>query len=196
VLGAYPDHYRSFVNEARIGSADAQSAIQPFLKAPEPASGFVNVALTVLTLVIPVPLATNGALYYVALAALIAFLWIVVGRSLKHYRSLPQRAVPPAVSRSVALLVAYLAVQALFEPDYGSALRHLTPLLPCLIVVLANRPVPTAEQRVRASPRRVTRSRQPVPMQKPAWLVTTGRGAGITPPAVGDRRPTPPPQVE
>jgi hypothetical protein len=36
----------------------------------------------------------------------------------------------------IAYPVAFVATQALFEPDYGSALRHLTPVLPCMLLAL------------------------------------------------------------
>jgi hypothetical protein len=180
-LGVDPDHFRSVVNSVRVGSADAQSAIEPFLTGPKPWSGFLNVCLTLLALVIPLPLAANGGLYYLALAVLIAFLWIVFGRSLTRYPRGRTAEIPAAVSRSIALLVAYLAVQALFEPDYGSALRHITPLLPCLLVVLANRPHREAEPRQREPHARVAAARIGTGMKQPTWLGprrSASRGSG------------------
>src|SRR5699024_6096102 len=38
--------------------------------------------------------------------------------------------------RGLALILALGAVQALFEPDYGSALRHFTPLMPLGIALI------------------------------------------------------------
>jgi hypothetical protein len=182
-LGVDPDHFRSVVNSARVGSADAQSAIQPFLLDPEPWSGFVNVCLTLLALVVPLPLAGNGGLYYLALAVLIAFLWIVFGRSLRRYAVGRTAEIPAAVSRSVALLVAYLAVQALFEPDYGSALRHITPLLPCLLVVLANPPGRNPEHRGRPARSRAGSVGARAGMARPSWLTPVAQDVEGAPPS-------------
>lgn len=43
-----------------------------------------------------------------------------------------------ASARAASLLVAFLVVQALFEPDYGSALRHFTSFMPLAGLVIWN----------------------------------------------------------
>lgn len=133
VLGVDPSHFRTLVNDARV-AREVGTAIQPFVSLPEPVGGVVNNALTYLTLMIPLPLLATPTLYYIGIAGVISFIWVTY-----HYgvRTLSvTEADDPIYSRCVALISAYVSTQALFEPDYGSALRHLTPLLPLFLYVV------------------------------------------------------------
>jgi len=56
------------------------------------------------------------------------FLWGV-------HRGSGLRDLPIAWERGCSLALAMVSIQAVFEPDYGSYLRHLTPLLPLLLFV-------------------------------------------------------------
>lgn len=118
--------------------------------APE-ATGAVGVGAAVvmlLLMVVPVPLLVTGNPVHLAAALLFLVLWALVlvpvlrGRLVRHEGTegapgavtLPS-AVRVRATRAAALLLAFLLVQALFEPDYGSALKHLAPLLPLLLLV-------------------------------------------------------------
>lgn len=131
--GIAADYYRLVVNQSRIGAEDATTMITPFVSLPQPAGGVVNNLITLAALVIPLPLAALGAAYYLTLAVLLTFVWLSFYRSLKFLG--PMQNMPVAIERSVALIFAFVATQALFEPDYGSALRHVTPLLPLVLLV-------------------------------------------------------------
>jgi hypothetical protein len=43
---------------------------------------------------------------------------------------------PLRAARASALLVAVVSVQAIFEPDFGSYLKHLTPLMPLFLTLV------------------------------------------------------------
>lgn len=127
--GESPDFARLTVNEFR--GEETRTLIERFVEWPEPVGGIVNILITLVLLIIPLPLLTIGTLYHAASAVLILFFWIIFARILWNYR----RTAPDGhVARAIAVLLSFVAVQALFEPDYGSALRHLTPLLPLMVL--------------------------------------------------------------
>ncbi len=138
VLGVSPDHFRVEINSVRIGESDASTMIRPFVALPDPVGGVLNVVLTFLALVVPVPLAALGGAYYLAGAALILVLWAGAFMSAREAirAGLGGTESDRRFVRSLALVLAFLVTQALFEPDYGSALRHLAPVLPALIHVV------------------------------------------------------------
>ena len=128
VMGVPADSFRTSVNEFRT---EVGTMIVPFVDLPGPLSGVVNNVITLFALMVPLPILQNGGLYYLAIAAVIAWIWLSI-----------LRVAGPAVSagtatsrRAMALVLAFVCTQALFEPDYGSALRHLTPLLPLFVYV-------------------------------------------------------------
>lgn len=139
IVGVDPDHYRSMVNDARASSVDAASAILPLIPGENLAVGIVNVLATLILLVLPVPLLLIGSGYHAALFLGISALWGLffhvahrrrTGRFEGDLKAGGSRSMGrSATDRSIAVVLALLTVQALFEPDYGSALRHLTPFL-------------------------------------------------------------------
>ncbi|WP_375400968.1 hypothetical protein [uncultured Amnibacterium sp.] len=129
-VGQSADSFRATTNEGRLDSADAASAIVPFIGGGTLLTGMINMPLTLVSLLAPVPLVLKGGVYFLALAALLTAFWTRTGIGV--HRSL--RAGPDPAERSrIALLLAFVLVQAVFEPDYGSALRHITPLLPIAV---------------------------------------------------------------
>ncbi|PFG37382.1 hypothetical protein ATL41_2141 [Flavimobilis soli] len=125
VLDASANSFRSSVNAGRVAE-DVGTRIDPFVNLVEPLGGVVNNVLTYWALILPVPVLFRGGIYYFAIALFIAFIWIVLYRAVRHL----EVGEDPLVVRCVGLSVALLVTQSLFEPDYGSALRHLTPMLP------------------------------------------------------------------
>ncbi|SFQ30476.1 hypothetical protein SAMN05421810_10620 [Amycolatopsis arida] len=131
LLGQDLNTFREIVAQYRVNSPNAQSAIQDYLPADTPPLAAANAALTVLLLVVPIPLLLDGSVVYLGFSVVIAALWLgTVARGVAWgtRRGWFARDVPMA--RAVSLLLAMLTVQAVFEPDYGSYLKHLTPLLP------------------------------------------------------------------
>lgn len=131
-LGVSPDNFRTIVNDAR-GSVDVGTLIEPFVALPSPLGGVVNNALTYVSLILPVPVMLRGGAYYLVIALVIAVIWLLFFRGVAR-APLTTAGVP--FRRSVALILAFVVTQSLFEPDYGSALRHLTPLLPLFLLVV------------------------------------------------------------
>lgn len=127
---------RSEANAERLGDPGAASAITPWLDTVEPLSTILNISLTQIALVLPWPLAATGEMRHLPYAAGIAVLWwssaAILGAG---YPSLSDSG-RSAVQFATAFFVALITVQALFEPDFGSYLRHLTPTLPLLLAVL------------------------------------------------------------
>ena len=127
------DHYRTLVNAGR--GADTGPLIGRFVEHPEPIAGIVNVVLSTVMLIFPVTLATKLSPYYLVIFVVIASFWASYFHAVRQWLHSDYR--PPLVGRAVCLIAAFAVVQGLFEPDYGSALRHLTPLIPLFFIVAA-----------------------------------------------------------
>jgi hypothetical protein len=133
--GASPDYFRSTVNMGRLDGVDAASLISPFVSLPEPMGGTLNNVITFTMLVIPLPLLKLGGLYYWAITALISSFWVLLVVSLRRSSAPRCSTKNQTYIRCIAIIASLLVTQSLFEPDYGSYLRHLTPLMPCFIYV-------------------------------------------------------------
>lgn len=127
------DHYRTLVNAGR--GADTGSLIGRFVEHPEPIAGIVNVVLSTVMLMFPVTLAAKLSSYYLVIFVVIASFWATYFHAVRQWLRSDHR--PPLVGRAVCLIAAFAVVQGLFEPDYGSALRHLTLLIPLFFIVAA-----------------------------------------------------------
>lgn len=129
------DHYRTAVNLYRVSYGDVNSLIQRYVQVPEPMGGAVNNALSFVFLQFPFPLALKFSAYYLALFLFFCLLW--VSFYLKTRSSVLQamsRLDSDYVQRVAALILSFAITQSFFEPDYGSALKHLTPLMPLFLV--------------------------------------------------------------
>jgi hypothetical protein len=142
LTGADVGSLRTSLNAERLGSVDAVSQIGAFVDGGHPLEEALNLIVTAGVLLFPLPLLFLGGIYYVAVFTLIAGLWLLFLRGSVSLMRGAGNSDP--VSRDAlwhAVLIAYplafLTIQVLFEPDYGSALRHLSPLLPCMLLVVA-----------------------------------------------------------
>ena len=127
-----PNAIRTSINDSRLGSPDAASAIGAFFRQDSVLAGVLNVVLALFLLTVPVALAMLGTPYYVFLAVCIAFIWSFVFRGVLGRRTALGN---QFFVDSMCMILALVAVQAVFEPDYGSALRHWTPMLPFMLFV-------------------------------------------------------------
>lgn len=130
--GVPADFFRTKVNLYRVG--DAVTLISRFIELPEPFGGAVNNLLTLFSLIFPLPLLLLTGPYYVFLSIMILSIWVIFLRGVTGISTMTER--PILIIRSVCLIFAFTATQAVFEPDYGSALRHLTPLLSLFLLVV------------------------------------------------------------
>ncbi|TIC88385.1 hypothetical protein E8D34_05525 [Nocardioides sp. GY 10113] len=131
-LGGPLDMYRARANsrEHRLGT---NTIIDPLFGGDGPFVGFLNTVGAAVELVLPWSLLTVGAVYAVV-GALIALLWM---QFFSCYRRFVRMGTPDVVQERIYSLVpALLTIQALFEPDYGSYVRHLTPLLPLMALAM------------------------------------------------------------
>lgn len=121
---------------------------------------WLNASLVFLSLLIPWPLLLGGSAVYLVMGVILASLWTLVGWSIVRlqrerrgevrgpFAALAERA--PRPQRAVALLLALVIVQAIFEPDYGSYLKHVVPALPLFLALLPLRPGAATPQTIRA----------------------------------------------
>lgn len=126
LLGGSPSGARDSVNEGR----DVNTQISDFVGWPDPLGGVVNNLLTTVALVVPVPLALTG-LFYALIAVAVFALWVLFLQAIDRSRGVGEQ--PRLIVRTACLLAAMLAAQGAAEPDYGSAIRHLTPLMPLIV---------------------------------------------------------------
>jgi hypothetical protein len=121
---------------------------------------WLNAFLVFLSLLFPWPLILGGSPTYVVMAVVLGFLWGLGAWSIlqiqreraavrrgRHAQS-ARRALrggalrallserTPRPERAVALLLALVIVQAIFEPDYGSYVKHMVPALPLFLALL------------------------------------------------------------
>jgi hypothetical protein len=136
---------RTAVNASRVG-VDVASLITDPLP-PGPFFMTPNALLALVSLLAPVPLLLKPPVFHAVSAVMIGFLW---GATLPRIfrpdrRQQPVGAVagsrrleglPLRAARASAVLVAVVSVQAIFEPDFGSYLKHLTPLMPLFLTLV------------------------------------------------------------
>lgn len=133
---------RTWSNAERGAEMDqiASLIVSPLPDAIGP-MGVLAALLMLVLMIVPVPLLATLSAYHVASALLIMGIWVIVLVPVFRGRlagaadpSLPRASL--VAVRAAALLLSLLMVQALFEPDYGSYLKHLTPLLPLALALL------------------------------------------------------------
>lgn len=145
VLGTPVQDIRESVNLSRLGTPDASTAIW----APEfglgQAGDVVENAALLAGLVVPVDLLRLGSPEYALYFLVIVSVWAVFARSVffgrgRIFDGRPTDRADPQVLRAALLAVAFVTTQGFFEPDYGSYLRHLTPVLLLIIVAVVGHP--------------------------------------------------------
>ncbi|WP_420098192.1 polysaccharide biosynthesis tyrosine autokinase [Corynebacterium sp.] len=161
--GEPADYFRTSVNEGEIRQATTGSIIARFIDLPEPLGGVVNVVLTTMFFIVPLPMIAKFSPYYLVIGLVFALIWIsAVSAATAAGRASGQDRVPVRdrrmMARFAAVPLAFLVVQGLFEPDWGSALRHATPMVPLIVgaVALAER---HRRQRASAAQNTDTRNR-------------------------------------
>lgn len=124
----------------------------------------VNAFLVFASLALPWPLLLGRSVTYLVMAVVLCVLWGLVAYGIvrmqrEHHperirsrrpgdrsTSLAERV--PRPHRAAALLLGLLIVQAIFEPDYGSYVKHLTPMLPlfCTLLPLRRKAIPPTDE--------------------------------------------------
>jgi hypothetical protein len=155
-LGEALSFSRTAVNDLRAEiNISVGSLIVDFLP-DQVALQWLNAFLVFLSLLAPWPLMLGGSSTYLGMAAVLCFLWGLVawsvlqlqreravGRSRRVVSSTttaPLSERSPRPERAVALLLALVIVQAIFEPDYGSYVKHIVPMLPLFLALMPLKP--------------------------------------------------------
>lgn len=134
VLGVDLAYYRYAVNDARIYNTNANTLISPLLPTGNVALEWLNAVLQFFLMFFPFPLLTGNPVYlmFFLVVASIGIRIFGILRSLLNANKLK---VPSRESRSLALILAFVTIQSIFEPDYGSYIKHLTPMLPLILYI-------------------------------------------------------------
>lgn len=125
--------HRINANDDRLGSIDALTLITPTLQGSGIIIDAVNTLLQFILLLFPLPLALTGNLQHsISFLALSLISLISIKKFLDHHKTGELKR-SQRLRASYSLLIATISVQAIFEPDYGSYIKHLSPLLIILI---------------------------------------------------------------
>ena len=129
VLNVSLSHYRAIINVSRVGDVNAVSIIMPFIPLGNLFLEWINGLITLVMLVLPLPLLALGGYQHVASFIAIGFISATFFKDMKFAMSDYEG------KHAVFFVMSFVLVQTTFEPDYGSFLRHSTPILPLVLIV-------------------------------------------------------------
>ncbi len=134
-LGVDVDNFRNIVNDTRMDSSDvaARSMIQQWISGGGFIGGWLNVCITWLTFMVPIPLILELSPYYLVISALLILLYYKFWKIVKIELVLKNNHFMRAC---ICLILAFTIIQSVFEPDYGSYVRHLAPFYPIFFYVI------------------------------------------------------------
>jgi len=144
LLGTDIQSVRTSVNLDRALSADAATAISSMQLPGGVVGDVVENAVTFVELVVPLPLLAQGSPVYGAYFLGIALIWGMYARATfvgpgRLFDGRPAAAADLRSVRAALFALAVVVTQGFFEPDYGSYLRHLTPVMPLVLAVTVGR---------------------------------------------------------
>lgn len=139
-VGTDLDTIRSTVNDSReaVGTRDMNTVITSFLPGSGGALSALNLLLVWISLIFPFPLVLLGTPYYVIIFISIVYIFSNLLFQISRIYRFPS-AWGIEVSLPLSLILGFSLTQAIFEPDYGSYLRHLTVMLPLFIRIFVPR---------------------------------------------------------
>jgi hypothetical protein len=154
LYGESLDFARLNANEWRDPN-EVGSIIVQFIRGDGILVGVANVAITLATFIVPIRLITSGAVMQTVGGIGVFFTFFIL-----FFRYRVASALFP-VGRFEKLcfcfLISFVSTQAIFEPDYGSFLRHLSPVSPMIMYLIlrlrslrepGEEPVPLFSQRL------------------------------------------------
>jgi hypothetical protein len=127
VYGRDPQDFRT----RSIGYYEPSTALPHIVPFPQPVGGLVDIFANYWLLFLPVTLPVTAGAIYIVVTLAVAGLRLYPLACMRSSRRWPERSTLDGVvvRRTLSLLLSYTVVQAAFEPDYGSVLRHVTPLI-------------------------------------------------------------------
>lgn len=131
---------RSRVNDIRVDSPDAFTLIQNALSSSTVLSDLINWLVSWFLILVPLPLLLLLELQYVVafiLVTLSVYAMFSGWRSFQNDKSGLSSKEERQVRAAFLFMLAFTLVQGIFEPDYGSVIKHMIDLLPTLAFVVA-----------------------------------------------------------
>jgi len=141
--GEYLTDIRERLNEFRVGSDVAQSMLANFLPNKTIVHDVINWTISWILILFPVPVLR----FFEPLQ--LAFFLLVTSTAISIYRvaintrvaiSMFTLSQQRRLRACITFMLAFTLVQAAFEPDYGSVLKHMTDLLPMIAYALFSAP--------------------------------------------------------
>lgn len=124
---------RDSINIDRLSSEDAVTIINNIIPNYDILSSWLNAILHSLLLFIPIPLAMLGGVIYTISSLLILSIFLL---TFKSYYEICNKCNNSVLSRACFFsIISFPVVQGLFEPDYGSFIKHLSPMLPLILYI-------------------------------------------------------------
>lgn len=116
------------MNEDRLGTGVANSAILPLIEGGGYVVDIINATYSYISLVFPFSLVMQGSILYFGFAIFqLSFIWLFIKSCYRNQDKTSKVA--------LSFLVAFIFSQALFVPDYGAYLRHYMVVVPILLFV-------------------------------------------------------------
>ncbi|MCY0970069.1 hypothetical protein [Chryseobacterium wangxinyae] len=108
-----------------------QTIIKTYIEGSNVFLESLNSIVTLIFLILPIPLFLLLKPFYVILTILITvFFFNFIKLYVKQYKN-------KDYTNIFSFVISFMLVQSLFEPDYGSFVRHLSPLYPLIFVCVA-----------------------------------------------------------
>ena len=127
------------LNENRVGAPDAASMITQAIPGSGAVSSIANTLIAMVSLIVPVPLLLTRSTLHALSAALIVLIWALIFRARRgHQREIEGRMPRSPQRMAFLMLIAFLVLFAVAEPDYGSYLRHFSSVMPIAIVAVSH----------------------------------------------------------
>lgn len=134
ILGVDLAYYRYMVNDTRIYDVAANTMINPLFSGGGVGLEWCNGVAQFFMMFFPIPLLSGNPLYLIFFV-IMASLGVRLVIMLKKLTDCPRKLRLTKSTESIGLLIAFITVQSIFEPDYGSYIRHLMPMLPVALFV-------------------------------------------------------------
>lgn len=110
--------------------------VASLIESPLPFRGFifdiVNVVIILATFVVPVPLLLSGSASQVVGGVGLLLTFHMLSASWRRILKMPPNC-SVEHRQMLSFVISFLCVQAIFEPDYGSFLRHLSAISPLIL---------------------------------------------------------------
>lgn len=135
VLGVPLNFFRSSVNAVRLDgfSLNARTMIVAYLPLGNFLFEWMNAIVTLVFLMFPLPLILFNEIYYYVIFFVISSIFLL--SLISHVFSSSFE----SARLTILFVFSFVFIQSIFEPDYGSFLRHFTPLIPLLIFLYSNK---------------------------------------------------------